>query len=155
LHGKIVIDIPAGNGVTTEILLALGCKVEPYDLFPEYFLVKGIECRKADINEGLPLANNYADFIICQEGIEHFNDQLKMFREFSRVLKLGGKLIITTFLIWVVSQFEFILFWEYIYHKKHLCLLRLIFLLLHFPSYCLNHILVEDVYDLLLLLEGQ
>ena len=118
LQGKIVIDIPAGNGVTTEILLALGCKVEPYDLFPEYFLVKGIECKNVDINEGLPLANNYADFIICQEGIEHFNNQLKMFTEFSRVLKVGGKLIITTPSISNLSaKLSYSLFETEYYHK--------------------------------------
>ncbi|MFI5194384.1 MAG: class I SAM-dependent methyltransferase [Chitinophagales bacterium] len=96
LKGKIVLDLPAGNGVTSEILHELGSKVEAYDLFPEYFLLKNMECKKADINEGLPLANDYADYIICQEGIEHFSDQLKAFSEFNRVLKVGGKLIITT-----------------------------------------------------------
>ncbi len=96
LKGKIAVDVPAGNGVTSEILLELGSKVEAFDLFPEYFLLKDIECKKADINQGLPLENNHADFIICQEGIEHFSDQLKAFTEFNRVLKTGGKLIITT-----------------------------------------------------------
>jgi SAM-dependent methyltransferase len=96
LKGKIVLDLPAGNGVTSEILLDLGSKVEAFDLFPEYFLLKDIVCKKADINEGIPVENNHADFIICQEGIEHFNDKLKMFSEFNRVLKAGGRLIITT-----------------------------------------------------------
>lgn len=96
LKGKIVLDMPAGNGVTSEVLLELGSQVEAYDLFPEYFLVKEMECKKADINLGLPIENDHADIVICQEGIEHFNDQLKMFSEFNRVLKKGGKLIITT-----------------------------------------------------------
>src|SRR5450755_235815 len=96
LKGKIVLDMPAGNGVTSEILMELGSKVEAFDLFPEYFLVKGIECKKADINQGLPLPDNYADYVICQEGIEHFSDQLKAFTEYGRVLKMGGKLIVTT-----------------------------------------------------------
>jgi SAM-dependent methyltransferase len=96
LSGKLVLDLPAGNGVTSEILLGLGCRVEAFDLFPEYFLLKDIACKKADINQGIPVDNNHADFVICQEGIEHFSDQLKMFSEFNRVLKMGGKLIITT-----------------------------------------------------------
>jgi len=33
LIDKTVIDIPAGNGVTTEILSNLGAKVEPFDLY--------------------------------------------------------------------------------------------------------------------------
>jgi SAM-dependent methyltransferase len=96
LKDKIVLDVPSGNGVTSEILLELGSKVEAFDLFPEYFLVKDIECKKADISKGIPVPDGYADFVICQEGIEHFSDQLKMFSEFNRVLKTGGKLIITT-----------------------------------------------------------
>jgi SAM-dependent methyltransferase len=96
LKDSIVIDIPAGNGVTTEILMELGAKVEPFDLFPEYFLLKGIECKQADIQEKIPVNDNYADMVICQEGIEHFSDQLKVFKEFNRVLKLNKELLITT-----------------------------------------------------------
>lgn len=93
---KIAIDIPAGNGATTEILSEIGCRVEPYDLFPEYFMLKTPECRRADIVERIPVDDNYADFAICQEGIEHFSDQLKVLKEFNRVLKPGGQLLITT-----------------------------------------------------------
>lgn len=64
LLNKIVLDIPAGNGVTTEILLANGAKVEPFDLFPEYFLLKDIECKRADIADKIPVIDNYADMII-------------------------------------------------------------------------------------------
>lgn len=96
LHNKIVLDIPAGNGVTTEILLEIGAKVEPFDLFPEYFMLKNIECKRADIVDKIPVIDNYADMLICQEGIEHFSDQLKAFKEFNRVLKTNGKLLITT-----------------------------------------------------------
>jgi SAM-dependent methyltransferase len=118
LRGKIVLDMPAGNGVTSEILLELGSKVEAFDLFPEYFLLKDIECKKADINQGLPVENNHADFVICQEGIEHFNDQLKMFSEFNRVLKTGGKLIITTPSISnLAARLSYSLFESEYYHK--------------------------------------
>lgn len=96
LHDKIVLDIPAGNGATTEILLEIGAKVEPFDLFPEYFMLKNIECKRADIAVKIPVADGHADMLICQEGIEHFSDQLKVFKEFNRVMKSGGKLLITT-----------------------------------------------------------
>ncbi|HEY8269257.1 MAG TPA: methyltransferase domain-containing protein, partial [Pseudobdellovibrionaceae bacterium] len=49
-----------------------------------------------DITEGIPLANELADLIICQEGIEHFPDQLAALKEFNRVMKDQGTLIITT-----------------------------------------------------------
>ena len=96
LRNKIVLDVPAGNGATTELLLEMGAKAQPFDLFPEYFMLKNIECKRADIAKRIPVDDNYADMLICQEGIEHFADQLKAFKEFSRVLKPGGELLITT-----------------------------------------------------------
>lgn len=96
LKDKIVLDVPAGNGATTEILLEHGARAEPYDLFPEYFMLSGTACKRADILEGIPVGDNHADMLICQEGIEHFSDQLKALQEFNRVLKPRGELVITT-----------------------------------------------------------
>jgi len=96
LKGLRVIDIPAGNGATTEILSEAGAEVEAFDLFPEYFLVKGIECRRADITRGIPVPDACADMVTCQEGIEHFSDQLRTLKEINRVLKPGGRLLLTT-----------------------------------------------------------
>lgn len=96
IRGKVVLDLAAGSGVTTEILLELGANVEAFDLFPEYFMLKGIECKRADIMDRVPVPDAYADYIICQEGVEHFSDQFRAYKEFNRVLKPGGKLIITT-----------------------------------------------------------
>jgi len=96
IANKTVVDVPAGNGATTEILREIGANVKAYDLFPEYFMLEDHTCERADIIEGLPLKQHSADMLICQEGIEHFSDQIKVFREFNRLLKNGGKLLITT-----------------------------------------------------------
>lgn len=96
IRGMTIIDFPAGNGVTSRIIKEYGAHVYPFDLFPEYFNVEGLSCRRATIAEGLPVKDNFADMLICQEGIEHFSDQLEAFKEFSRVLKTGGMLLITT-----------------------------------------------------------
>jgi SAM-dependent methyltransferase len=96
LAGKTVVDAPAGNGITSTQLKSVGAKVLAYDLFPEFFRDPEIRCFKANLAEGLPLASDSADVFVCQEGIEHLSDQLKMFQEFGRVLRLGGRLMITT-----------------------------------------------------------
>jgi len=96
LKGRKVIDIPAGNGATTEILMEAGADVEPFDLFPEYFMLKGPVCKRADITAGIPVPDEYADWVTCQEGIEHFSDQLRTFKEVNRVLKKNGRLLLTT-----------------------------------------------------------
>lgn len=96
--GKTVVDFPAGSGVISQFLneKGWGIKVLPFDLFPEFFKYTGLTCVKADAMAGLPLEKNSVDVILCQEGIEHFSDQLKSFKNFSQILKVGGTLIITT-----------------------------------------------------------
>ena len=96
LTGKVVIDLPAGAGVMTRVLREQGAAVEAWDLFPELFDVEGMTCRKADLSKPLPFSDEYADLVLCQEAIEHVSDQLGMLRELSRVLKTGGRLLLTT-----------------------------------------------------------
>lgn len=91
-----VIDLPAGSGVTSDTLKNVGAKVTAFDLFLEFFKTEGISCSYADIMDKIPLKNNIADWIICQEGIEHFENQFHALKEFNRILKLNGKLIVTT-----------------------------------------------------------
>lgn len=94
--GKKVIDFPAGNGITSRILKEVGALPHAMDLFPEYFEVDGLTCERANIKDGLPVEDQHADALICQEGIEHFSDQFDALKEFNRVLKPGGTLLITT-----------------------------------------------------------
>ena len=96
LAGKVVIDLPAGTGFTSDLLLKYGAKVHAFDLFPEYFKSKAISCERADVTKSIPVQDAMADMLICQEGIEHFSDQLKVMKEFNRTLKIGGSLVITT-----------------------------------------------------------
>jgi SAM-dependent methyltransferase len=94
--GKTVIDFPAGNGITSKTLKDIGAQPLAFDLFPEYFDIEGLTCTRANISEGIPVDDASSDFLICQEGIEHFSDQLASFKEFNRILTKKGKLIITT-----------------------------------------------------------
>lgn len=95
-RNKKVVDFPAGNGVTSRILKDIEAIPIPMDLFPEYFEVEGIRCTRADVKDGLPLEEKSVDALICQEGIEHFSDQYEALKEFNRILKHSGTLLITT-----------------------------------------------------------
>ena len=111
LVSKVVIDVPAGTGFTSDLLLKYGAKVLAFDLFPEYFKSKMISCERADVTQGVPVQDAVADMLICQEGIEHFSDQLKVMKEFNRTLKVGGSLIITTpSASNLASKFSYLLF---------------------------------------------
>ncbi|MBC8084370.1 MAG: class I SAM-dependent methyltransferase [Hymenobacter sp.] len=94
--GKAVLDVPAGNGDTAQLLLELGATVTASDLYPEFFRYPAIECVQANLNDTLPFAAASFDFVICQEGIEHMPNQLHLFQELNRVLRPGGRAIITT-----------------------------------------------------------
>jgi SAM-dependent methyltransferase len=96
LKNKIVVDFPAGNGISSRILKDIGATPIPIDLFPEYFEMTDLNCLRANIRDGLPLENNSIDYLLCQEGIEHFTDQFSAMKEFNRILKLNGTMLITT-----------------------------------------------------------
>jgi adenine-specific DNA methylase len=59
LKNKIVVDIPAGNGVTAEMLLNFGAQVKAFDLFPEYFMLDSVKCHFADVMKEIPLENDH------------------------------------------------------------------------------------------------
>jgi SAM-dependent methyltransferase len=94
--GKKIVDFPAGNGVTSQIIKDIGAEPLAFDLFPEYFQQQDIICKRADIKQGIPLSPSSIDAAICQEGIEHFPDQLGAFKKFNEILKPKASLIITT-----------------------------------------------------------
>ena len=95
LQGMIVVDIPAGDGRSSFVIKNKGGVVKAFDLYPELFIVKEIKCEYADLMEPLPIGDKSVDLAICQEGIEHLQDQIKFFVEFNRILKENGLLIIT------------------------------------------------------------
>ncbi|MCB9094341.1 MAG: class I SAM-dependent methyltransferase [Halobacteriovoraceae bacterium] len=95
--GKVIVDIPAGEGFTSRAFHKKGAEVLPVDLFPQFFKDQDLECIKGDItNPPLPIKEGQTDVIMCQEGIEHFQDQVLCFKEFNRLLKVGGSLYMTT-----------------------------------------------------------
>jgi SAM-dependent methyltransferase len=96
LNGLDIADFPAGNGHTTNLLKQAGANPIALDLFPEYFNIEGLECQRADINNGIPLKDGSVDAIFSQEGIEHFENQLGALKEFNRIVKQNGALVITT-----------------------------------------------------------
>jgi SAM-dependent methyltransferase len=96
LGGRTAIDIPSGEGRASYMFAKRGAQVRAFDLYPEFTKVEGVKGEYADLNDGVPVEDGYADYLICQEGIEHMPDKVAIFREFNRALKDGGTLIITT-----------------------------------------------------------
>lgn len=95
LTGKVVVDIPCGDGRAGYAFRKRGATIIALDLYPEFMKIEGIEARYADLSERLPLEDSSVDYLVCQEGIEHISDKIGMFREFNRVLRKGGTLVFT------------------------------------------------------------
>lgn len=96
MSGKVAVDIPCGAGRGSLELLRKGAEVIPMDLFPEFLELEGHVAQFADLSAPLPLPDNSADFLLCEEGIEHIPNQLSVLMEFGRVLRKGGVLLLTT-----------------------------------------------------------
>ncbi len=93
--GKIL-DAPAGSGIISKRLKNAGFEVYAADIAPELFKLPAIHCEKVNLNKNLPYENNFFDYILNSNGIEHLEDQHTFVRECYRILKPHGKLLVTT-----------------------------------------------------------
>jgi SAM-dependent methyltransferase len=96
LQGMTVIDVPAGRGLISLEFMRRGARVIALDLYPEKIEADVKEKLFVDMNSRFPLEDAVGDIVLCQEGIEHIPNQLALMQELNRILKPGGKLIITS-----------------------------------------------------------
>jgi SAM-dependent methyltransferase len=94
-RGKIL-DAPAGSGEISKKLRDAGFKVYAADIVPASFKLPGVHCEKVDLNQKLPYEDEFFDYILNSNGIEHLEDQYTFVRECYRLLKPHGKLLIST-----------------------------------------------------------
>lgn len=95
VRGLHAVDVPAGRGKMSALMAQLGAEVTPLDLNPDFF-EQDLTCKQADLTQTLPLEDDSADLVLCQEGIEHLPDQAHAISELARILKPGGRLLLTT-----------------------------------------------------------
>jgi SAM-dependent methyltransferase len=93
-RGKLL-DAPAGQGFLSEKLEGIGFEVYAADIDDKKFAT-AVNFEKVDLNKDLPYQDDFFDDIICIEGIEHLENHHHLIREYSRIIKSGGKLVITT-----------------------------------------------------------
>jgi SAM-dependent methyltransferase len=90
------LDLGAGQGALSALLLRAGYDVSACDLFPEFFRCPGVECRRSDAHDRLPYTDASFDLVACFEVVEHLESHASLFREIARVLRPGGTLVFTT-----------------------------------------------------------
>lgn len=100
--GKLAADIGAGTGFVSEGLIHQGVRVIAVDqseamlaeMRRKFSNVKSIECRMGE-SENLPIADDTVDYVFANMYLHHVESPSAAIREMARILKLGGKLVIT------------------------------------------------------------
>jgi len=90
------LDVGAGDGQLAHELSLLGYKVDAVDIDPSKCKFADTRVRQCDLMDGLPYPDASFDAVTATELIEHVEDPFKALREFSRVLKEEGLLVLST-----------------------------------------------------------
>ena len=90
-----LLDVPAGEGALAARLIAAGFAVQCCDLYPEIFCLADVEINRGDLNKELPFGDRSFDYITCLEGLEHIENPQQAIREFARLLRPGGQLVVS------------------------------------------------------------
>lgn len=91
----LLLDVPAGEGALAVRLLRAGFDVRCCDLYPQIFRLPQVEIKAGDLSGTLPYADETFDFITCVEGLEHIENPQQAIREFARLLRANGQLVVT------------------------------------------------------------
>ncbi len=88
-----IFESSAGSAILSRQLRDEGHEVTISNYYMHDF--KDIEEIHADLNFPLDLPDDTFDFVICREVIEHVESVPHVLREFNRILKPGGTLVLT------------------------------------------------------------
>jgi len=90
-----VLDAPCGDGALSRDLHADGWRVCAADIEP-MAAGDGPPVVRLDLDEPLPFADGAFDAVVSLEGIEHLLAPARCLAEFCRILRPGGRLVLTT-----------------------------------------------------------
>jgi cyclopropane fatty-acyl-phospholipid synthase-like methyltransferase len=105
--GKTLLDVACGaGGPALRIVASTGCSVVGIDVHEEAIttasslaaqrgLAELAEFRPTDATGPLPFSDATFDAITCIDAINHFSDRSRVIAEWTRLLKVGGRLLFT------------------------------------------------------------
>ncbi len=116
----LVLDLGCGDGDYSVRLKELGFNVTAADLDESRFRHKDkINFQKCDITQKLPFCDNYFDFVLLMEVIEHLRNPYAVFPEINRIIKPNGYCILSTpNILNLKSRFRFLFEGNYAYFRE-------------------------------------
>jgi SAM-dependent methyltransferase len=89
-------DAPCGGGHLSVRAARPGWKVSPFDIDPDQWRGGDVASpAHLDLNRELPLPTDAFDAVACCEGLEHLENPWLVLREFQRIARPGGAVVIT------------------------------------------------------------
>jgi 2-polyprenyl-3-methyl-5-hydroxy-6-metoxy-1,4-benzoquinol methylase len=102
VRGCRVLDAGCGPGLYAEELVARGAEVVAVDgseamvALAKQRLGGTAQVLFADLNKALPFADEQFDLVVCPLVIHHLEDRASTLRQFARVLRPGGRVVLST-----------------------------------------------------------
>lgn len=119
LKKGLVLDVPTGQGALSKELERVGFIVVSGDIERENILYRNNRSLQLDLNQPLPFKNSIFDYVVCVEGIEHLENPHGLIREFARIIKNDGHLIITTPNVMTIKSRWRFLFYSYLDYFRY------------------------------------
>jgi SAM-dependent methyltransferase len=91
-----LLDVGSGTGALSNLFSLLGWNVTACDYDASAMKFPGCRFVQADLNKDMPFEPGEFDAIVCKQTIEHLENPNHLIREFARVLRPGGSVMIST-----------------------------------------------------------